>query len=50
METADIVIPVERYSLVYEIPVGLPHRLPSRVGTTGKSGFRGDCLESQPGG
>ena len=27
VETADIVIPVERYSLVYEIPVGLPHRL-----------------------
>ena len=26
VETADIVIPVERYSLVYEIPVGLPHR------------------------
>lgn len=25
VETADIVIPVERYSLVYEIPVGLPH-------------------------
>jgi len=27
VETADIVIPVERYSLVYEIPVRLPHRL-----------------------
>ena len=27
VETADIVTPVERYSLVYEIPVGLPHRL-----------------------
>ena len=46
VETADIVIPVERYSLVYEIPVGLPHRLVRPSGSwcgSSARGYSGRC-------
>ena len=40
VETADIVIPVERYALVYEIPVGLPGRRaqPKRPASSWRAG------------
>lgn len=42
VETADILIPVERYSLVYEIPVGLPHS-PTTRDAPPASGLAGRC-------
>ena len=51
VETADIMIPVERYSLVYEIPVRLPHRLvrPPGAGTGPRPGAAASwCPSSAP--